>query len=186
MYKLIVFTVAIIIMSINIVDGQKNVGIGTTTPATSAILELSSDNSGFLVPRMNTTERTTNIKTPIEEGLLVYDTDTKSFWYYSGSQWHQLNSGYAPEKTITASYSITPSDFTLFANVSSNMIITLPDINAVPSGKIYIIKAINLLGSLSVATQGTDKIDGQSSYTFSTQYETLKVQSDGSNWWIIK
>jgi hypothetical protein len=59
------------------------VGIGTTTPDASSMLEIQSDAKGVLIPRMLTTDRMA-ILNPAD-GLLVFDTDTKSFWFYSGS-----------------------------------------------------------------------------------------------------
>ncbi len=62
------------------------VGIGTTTPDASAQLDVQSGAKGVLIPRLTSTQRT-GIASPAD-GLLVYDTDTKSFWYFkSGSGW---------------------------------------------------------------------------------------------------
>ena len=60
----------------------QGVGISETSinPHESAILELRSTARGFLVPRMTTTQRT-GISAPAD-GLMVFDTNTKSFWYY--------------------------------------------------------------------------------------------------------
>lgn len=69
------------------------VGIGTNTPNSKAVLELKSpnNNQGFLVPRLTTSQRTdvafTSSLTVAETGLLVFDTDTKKFYYWSGSAW---------------------------------------------------------------------------------------------------
>jgi hypothetical protein len=41
-----------------------------------------------LIPRMNTTERTA-IASPAR-GLIVYDSDTQSFWYYTGLAWKEV------------------------------------------------------------------------------------------------
>jgi len=49
-------------------------------PHSSSILELRSSLRGFLAPRMTTTQR--NAIAAPAQGLLVYDTDTKSFWYF--------------------------------------------------------------------------------------------------------
>jgi len=46
----------------------------------SAILDVSSSSKGILIPRLTTNGRTT-IDSPAN-GLMVYDTETNSFWYY--------------------------------------------------------------------------------------------------------
>ncbi len=63
------------------------VGVGTTTPDASSALDVTSTTKGFLMPRMTTVQRTT-ITTPAT-GLQVYDTDTKSQWFYNGTVWVQ-------------------------------------------------------------------------------------------------
>lgn len=67
----------------------QNVGIGTTTPDASSILELNSTTLGFLVPRMTAVQKTA-IGTPAT-GLLIYQTDAPAgFWYYDGTAWTQI------------------------------------------------------------------------------------------------
>ena len=72
---------------------QNNIGIGTTTPASSALLDISSTNKGLLIPRMTTAQRTA-IATPAK-GLMVFDNDTSSYWYFNGSAWSNLASSAA-------------------------------------------------------------------------------------------
>jgi trimeric autotransporter adhesin len=60
---------------------------GSTADAT-AILDVKSTGKGMLIPRMTTAQRT-SIATPAT-GLLVFDTDTNAFWYYTGSAWTRL------------------------------------------------------------------------------------------------
>jgi trimeric autotransporter adhesin len=67
----------------------QRVGIGTTTPHTSAKLDISADNGGILIPRLTTAQR--NAISPAAAGLLVYDSDTKSFWFYTGTAWSNLS-----------------------------------------------------------------------------------------------
>ena len=61
------------------------VGVGTETPDTTAILEVSSTEKGILFPRMATSQREA-ITSPAT-GLHVYDTETKSLWFYNGGSW---------------------------------------------------------------------------------------------------
>ena len=68
------------------------VGINTTTPDASSLLDLNSTNRGFLAPRMTTAQRMA-ITSPAD-GLMVYDTTSKLFYYYvsSTSSWSPINS----------------------------------------------------------------------------------------------
>ena len=67
----------------------QSVGLGTTTPDTSAILELKSINKGLLIPRLTQVERT-NIIAPAQ-GLIIYQTDNDTgFHFFKGSRWRTL------------------------------------------------------------------------------------------------
>jgi len=68
------------------------IGIGTTSPNSSALLEISSQTQGVLTPRMTTAQREA-INSPAN-GLLVFDTDLNSFEYYSTSttSWEKMSS----------------------------------------------------------------------------------------------
>ncbi|MEI6577704.1 MAG: hypothetical protein WCO63_16125, partial [Bacteroidota bacterium] len=69
-------------------------GIGISeasiTPNANSILELRSTLRGFLAPRMTTAQRTTLGGLTPAAGMLVYDTDTKSFWYYDNAGWNKM------------------------------------------------------------------------------------------------
>jgi hypothetical protein len=66
----------------------QSVGIGTLTPHNSAILDVTSNSKGFLLPRMGTVERMA-IPAPLN-GLLAYDTDLSSLMLFSTSTWRAL------------------------------------------------------------------------------------------------
>jgi len=61
-----------------------------TTPANGAMLDVKSTTKGFMVPRMTTAQRTTLGGTTPANGVVVYDTDLKSFWYWDTGAWQQL------------------------------------------------------------------------------------------------
>jgi hypothetical protein len=81
----------------NIFPATGSVGIGTTAPATSALLEVRSTTKGVLLPRMTATQRAAIASPAI--GLLVYQTDgTRGFYAFDGSVWKTLTpttSGFA-------------------------------------------------------------------------------------------
>ncbi|GIV56046.1 MAG: hypothetical protein KatS3mg040_0814 [Candidatus Kapaibacterium sp.] len=60
-----------------------NVGIGTTSPDTSALLELRSVRSGLLIPRMTTAQRDAIILPA--KSLLIFNTTTNRFEYNDGT-----------------------------------------------------------------------------------------------------
>jgi hypothetical protein len=82
------FTLLILLFLSAGVYAQNNVGIGTTTPNASAILELQSTTQGVLVPRMTAVQRI-GIAAPAN-GLLVYDLDSLCFFYYKAGLWTSL------------------------------------------------------------------------------------------------
>jgi len=79
----------IAVFFINIIKAQ-NVGIGTTTPDTSAQLDVNSTSKGFLTPRITAAQRKA-ILSPAN-GLLVYQTDYPSgFYFFKGGVWTKLS-----------------------------------------------------------------------------------------------
>jgi hypothetical protein len=72
----------------------QNVGIGTTSPAYSAALDIHSTNKGLLIPRLTAAQKMA-IDTPVN-GLLVFQTDAPSgFYFYNGIGWTNISNGSA-------------------------------------------------------------------------------------------
>ena len=69
-------------------DAVGNVGIGTTSPNASSLLDITSTTKGVLFPRMTTTQKNA-IATPAA-GLVVYDSTTNKLCCYNGSTWNDL------------------------------------------------------------------------------------------------
>ena len=46
----------------------------------------------------------------------------------------------------------------------------------------FIIKAINITFAVTIQTDGSETIDGASSISFISQYESHTLISDGTNW----
>ncbi len=66
----------------------QNIGINTNTPHASAALDITSTNSGVLIPRLTGQQRL-SIALPAN-GLLVYDSSSNSFWYRDSAAWQEL------------------------------------------------------------------------------------------------
>ncbi|HKR05927.1 MAG TPA: hypothetical protein VJY62_14925 [Bacteroidia bacterium] len=65
---------------------KAQVGVGTTSPHASSILDLTSTTKGMLVPRLTAAEKM-SVSSPAT-GLLIYQTDDAyGFWYFDGTNW---------------------------------------------------------------------------------------------------
>jgi hypothetical protein len=52
------------------------------------LVEIKSTNNGFVIPKLNSAQRTSIISP--QKGLLVFDTTTNSDWYFNGSAWIEI------------------------------------------------------------------------------------------------
>jgi trimeric autotransporter adhesin len=66
----------------------QNVGIGTTMPHASAILDITDSAKGLLIPRMSLAQR--NAMIAPAKGLLVFVNTDSSFYYYNGTAWRNM------------------------------------------------------------------------------------------------
>ena len=68
-----------------VIDLNGNVGIGTTNP--SKKLDISSTTGGMIIPRLTNTQKSQT--TPLE-GEIIFNTTTKVFEGYNGTEWKSL------------------------------------------------------------------------------------------------
>lgn len=64
----------------------QNVGIGTISPNSLALLDVYSTTRGFLPPRMDSAQRNAIVSPPA--GLTIYNTTSKGFECYNGTKWY--------------------------------------------------------------------------------------------------
>lgn len=89
-----------LLLLITVTSSFSQVGINTTTPDASSMLDISSTDKGILIPRMTQAQRVA-IATPATS-LLIYQTDgTTGFWFYNGTTWVNLNSSSGEFKSIS-------------------------------------------------------------------------------------
>lgn len=90
MKKIILSAIFIATLSATSFGQEMAIGVGTTTPDPSSILDVDSTTKGFLPPRM--TEVQMNAITLPAEGLMVYCTDCapKCFYVYDGTDFISL------------------------------------------------------------------------------------------------
>lgn len=78
----------LILCCISAYTQQNNVGINTPTPDPSAALHVEANDKGVLMPRLTTEQRQNILNAAV--GLMVFDTDTESFWYRETAEWVEL------------------------------------------------------------------------------------------------
>jgi uncharacterized protein (TIGR02145 family) len=83
-----------VVNSSNLFNNGGSIGIGTTTPNSSAITEMNSTTQGFLPPRMSTSQRDA-ISSPAA-GLTIYNTTVNCLQWWNGSVWYDGCGNNAP------------------------------------------------------------------------------------------
>ncbi len=114
MFSKSILATCLLVLATTMIYAQ--VGIGTITPNSKAILDLTSSNKGLLIPRMTASQRT-SITSPAT-GLFVYQTDQVSgFYYYTGTEWKQLANVTSTAGSITsldyANAKLEPTTYTI-------------------------------------------------------------------------
>jgi hypothetical protein len=87
------FIVIAIILFAKKTFAQLGINASNTPPSPSAMLDVSSTTKGVLLPRMTTAQRTA---LTTSDGLTVYDTDTKSYWFVKGTVWTEMAGSTGP------------------------------------------------------------------------------------------
>ncbi len=97
-----------------------------------------------------------------------------------------------PIATIASNtdYTLTANDHTILVNAGNDVVntdITLPDAGTC-TGRTYVIKKVDAGGDgIDLITNGVQTVDGTDDPTgvIGSQYHSITIQSDGSNWYII-
>lgn len=95
-------------------------------------------------------------------------------------------SGGSAITTKTSDYTVTSNDDTILANANGGgLTISLPSAATV-SAKKFTIKKIDATANVVIVDpNSTQTIDGSLTFNIATQYQSVTVQSDGSNWYIL-
>jgi large repetitive protein len=80
------------------IKAQVAINTDGSSPDNSAILDVKATNKGLLIPRMNTVQR--NLVDSPATGLLIFNTSTNSFDYFTGSAWIKLGSTLADGSSV--------------------------------------------------------------------------------------
>ncbi len=103
---------------------QNSVGINTTNPNPHAVLDLVSpnNNQGLKIPSLTTAQRTDAVfvssLSATDNGLIIFDSDLNSFYYWSGSDWTKISKGEIPtlEEILNVSNSAASKKISDLAN----------------------------------------------------------------------
>jgi hypothetical protein len=147
------------------------VGIGTTTPAPSSVLDLTSTTTGFLPPRLTTAQR--DLITPPAEGLTIYNSNTKRPEIFNGTDWISVFDGSVvttpPPPTITALYcdsaTFTPGTITAMLSYTGEAIVPYTDGNGIAYSTGSPIDSTGVTG-LSATLQAGTLATGDSTLTY--------------------
>ncbi len=164
----------------------QSVGINTATPANTAVLDVVSTTKGILIPRMNSIQRTA-IPSPAN-GLLVFDINTGSFWYYQAGDWLELAGGaFTNDGGLVRSTGNHDIDDFVFGSESLPPATTISDTlmffdkskGAFRSGTLYDsnIWGPGLLGSYSFSAGYNTKASGSYAVAFGHQTEATGLNS---------
>ncbi len=90
---------------------------------------------------------------------------------------------YYPIRTITdATYTIVNTDSLVLVDATSAAAtITLPK---TVKERVLTVKKIDNVNTVTIDTTGSETIDGSATKVLSTQYDSLTMACDGSDWWI--
>lgn len=95
------------------------------------------------------------------------------------------NASILPYKTVTSDYTLTGTDYAVYANATSGGItITLPDPSNYP-GKIFFIKKIDSSDNSVTVSASNSTIDNLGSVPLTDPYQIIAVQSISDKWMII-
>ncbi len=133
------------------------------------------------LPSGTTAQRPT---TP-SNGMLRYNDTTDKFEMYQNSVWVNVDATPANKVlSVVADYTSVATDDTILVDVpTGGATVTLPAA-ATNNGKILIIKKVD--DDTDVLTFNTSvKVTASVSFTTLNYSTTLKIQSDGTNWWLI-
>lgn len=140
---------------------------------------------GFIAPIIAGAE---TLASP-EIGMIVYDTAGNSFRGYNQfGSWTNFSVSDPVVRTVTSTDNILVTDDTVAVYASSGAFtVTLPQASLRPGKVITIYKSDNnYLNQITVDGYSTETIGGFLNRKLSTPGESIEIQSDGTNWMLLR
>jgi hypothetical protein len=94
-----------------------------------------------------------------------------------------IDHGHLRVRTVIANYTITTDDRTILADASAGPVtieLPLPD-----SGPYYVKKIDSSLNYVTITTPALETIDGATSFALECEDESVRLEPDGSDWFIL-
>ncbi|MEO8769344.1 MAG: hypothetical protein ABI402_04650 [Ferruginibacter sp.] len=166
--------ILLILTAIIINNLHAQLGIGTTTPNSSAALDITDTAKGLLIPRMTMMNRLA-IADPAK-GLLVYQTDyTEGFWFFDGSTWKKIINAIGGGNSGLSTYVSTKNGITILLYTNT----TAYALSRLSTGALnWYTQAISGTVLGTIATDSSVVI-----YTTTTAYAFSRNSAGGSNWY---
>ena len=116
--------------------------------------------------------------TYLQQGELAYTTDGKIVYVTDGANNHLPVAGVMPFVSKSGNYTLKLTDYVVVFTATATASLPL----SMPTGKVFRVKLTGT-GTLTIQTiSGAALIDGQASITISTQYQSVDLIFDGTNW----
>lgn len=167
-----IFIISCLTSQVSNLSAQNNVGIGTITPNTKALLDLTANNKGVLVPRLTSVDRLAiNPTGTADAALLVYDTDSNLFFFWNSTQWIPFPKQGSNNISLnfdanTGILSLTDDGGTLTTNIP-------PDNDSDPNNELITGVVFNANGNILTINEGGN--------TWSTAISIVDPDSDPTN-----
>ncbi len=150
---------------------QAQVGINTLTPDTTAILHVYSDNKGVLLPVLNNSNRSSLGQAPAAEGLLVYDSIDKVYYFFNRAtkEWLAMN----PFQTLENSSGNSSEGDVRLAEKFKGRNVVIGDGNAPIDAKLHVIG--NIRSTQTVYAENADINSNIESSSLNTNTATINT-----------
>lgn len=137
--------------------------------------------------RRGTASAWTTADPTLYAGEFGFETDTFRLKIGDGSTvWTSLPYITRSSVAKTANYTLVIKDRGVFVDASGGAVtITLPTAASAKNVQYFIKKIDSSVNAVTVDGDGSETIDDSTTQVISSQYDSIEIYSDGTEWWII-